>query len=275
MPLKIRYIGLVVPLLNIRKSKLNFTEYLLEQSPYLGTQIDYDGFIYVHRAMSPEDIESTARFWKDQGLTDIVLVDGDQNWQDLCVIDYIGGATLPCTWIEYSRDDACAWMKGCKFETTVPENRELLLKEAWDVNRQLDQLIDIRNRRMKETGTFVSLLKRQDFKMYYDMASSLVMNLSKKVFLYGKIKNASIYKTFTDVERQLFDCLLEYTQAMHLTATKLSELTEATYQKSLSASKGINYADYVRLDKEYEESIEGYMKYGTTLNSLFKQFNVT
>lgn len=273
MPIKIRFIGLVIPLLNIKKSDIDFSEYLIEQSEHLGTKIDYDGYIYVYRSMSSEDIESAADFWIKHGLTDIVVIDGEQTWQDFCVIDFIGGATLPCPWIEYSRDTASAWIKGCNFESTVPENRPLLLKQAWEINSFLDQLIEIRNKRMDETGTFTSLFRKHDFKPYKDNADRLSVELGKKVFLYEKIKSAAMYRTFTDLETQLFDCLLKYTQAIHVTSLKLKELTEATYQKSLSASNGISLADYMKLDKEYEDSIAGYIQYGGKLNVLFDELN--
>jgi len=66
--------------------------------------------------MNPDEIGNIVDFWQSQGLIPTEVIDGKEVWKDLCVVDMVGGPTLPCDWLEFDNskypDPPVVWMKG-------------------------------------------------------------------------------------------------------------------------------------------------------------------
>lgn len=61
---------------------------------------------------------------EQMGLTLRDTSSGTRMWQDICVIDYYDGPTLPCPWLEYDPARHVAWLKGtAPGEVAGPEHR--------------------------------------------------------------------------------------------------------------------------------------------------------
>lgn len=71
-----------------------------------------DGTLFRDGAMNPHDIGEMVREWEREGLTPKGGTPEQPFWQDLCVVDYLSGPTLPCPWLAYDPVEHCVWLAG-------------------------------------------------------------------------------------------------------------------------------------------------------------------
>lgn len=117
-------LSVIIPIKNIERCRGigGFKGILKIQKDWTGKKVLYDEYLYKDGAMSSGDIEDIVEFWKKQGLTPTETKDGKTYWKDLCVVDMLGGATMPCDWLEFDYKTFTVWLKGKpKGETVIPD----------------------------------------------------------------------------------------------------------------------------------------------------------
>lgn len=108
MAVTVQFITLVVRIDRINAHYPGgFSAYLEQQEK----PVEHDDHLLRQGAMSPMDIESAVNEWKEIGLQPTEKIRGVLHWKDCCVIDYFGGPTLPCDWIELSPDHEQAFIR--------------------------------------------------------------------------------------------------------------------------------------------------------------------
>ena len=98
-----------------------FEAFKLKYSDQFGGRLWHDDHLFRDGAMNPMDARSAVEFWESHGLVPMGQApDGSPYWKDVCVVEsMMGGATLPCDWIEVSRKDRCAWKRGTDRGETI------------------------------------------------------------------------------------------------------------------------------------------------------------
>ena len=91
-----------------------FAAFKLQNTDLFRGRFWHDSYLFRDGAMSPQDVSCVVDFWKGHGLTPFgKTADGVTFWKELCVVEVMmGGATLPCDWIEVSSKERCAWKRG-------------------------------------------------------------------------------------------------------------------------------------------------------------------
>lgn len=86
----------------------------------------HDKHLFRMGAMIPYDIARRLREWEAEGLS---LRGGSREhprWQDVCVVDFYEGPTLPCSWLEFDPLAHCVWLAGKPRGAIVgPKGREI------------------------------------------------------------------------------------------------------------------------------------------------------
>ncbi|MCA3142100.1 MAG: hypothetical protein ACK5YQ_15890 [Betaproteobacteria bacterium] len=63
--------------------------------------------------MNPSDIRHLVERWAVLGFEPMVMRDGQQVWNDVCVVEAMfGGPTLPCDWLVVDTRRRIAYLKG-------------------------------------------------------------------------------------------------------------------------------------------------------------------
>ena len=106
MAVALEYISLIVPIEKIEQYYPGgFEKYKSDNEQSIGGGIWYDEYIVRDGAMSNYEVGRLIQEWESYGLKGVIEVDGQKQWKDLCVVDYFGGATLPCVWLK-SKDSS-------------------------------------------------------------------------------------------------------------------------------------------------------------------------
>ena len=101
MALALEYISLIVPINKIEQYYPGgFEKYKSDHKQSIGGSIWYDEYLVRDGAMSNYEVGRLIQEWESYGLKGVIEVDGQKLWKDLCVVDYFGGATLPCFWLK-------------------------------------------------------------------------------------------------------------------------------------------------------------------------------
>jgi hypothetical protein len=117
-------LSVLIPIENIERCKGigGFKGILKIQKDWIGKKVLYDKYLYKDGAMSSGDIEDIVKFWEKQGLVPTGTKDGILYWKDLCVVDFLGGPTLKCDWLEFNLQTFSVWLKGKpKGEIVIPD----------------------------------------------------------------------------------------------------------------------------------------------------------
>lgn len=278
MGLKISLHNIVIPLSVFDARGVDFSEYLHENKSRLGTQIDFDNQLYIERAFFPDKVDELVEYWRSQGIHipkyDIYATSTDE----FCIVTSSNSLIIPCDWLSYDKSTKLLQYSGSKPETLSAYATDSLIGEAYEVDEILTSMISIHNKLQREVGSIWSLLrifKRHDFSTHSKESVKIVERLNTKMLWYKKLKESACYSSFCQQEQEFFDCLLLYSDALHKTATALQDLTEALYEKSISAKNGVTWAQYRHLDKQYQLSISCYVQYGGELNKLYDKLQAS
>ncbi len=107
MAIELEFISLIIPITNIdRIYPGGFKQYQIDRAGYYIC----DDSLVKEGAMSPWDMEDLVEKWETMGLQPFREINGERQWGDLCVVDYLSGLTLNCDWIEHEKD--YVWLKG-------------------------------------------------------------------------------------------------------------------------------------------------------------------
>jgi hypothetical protein len=72
----------------------------------------FDDHLVRYCSGNPNDIEAMIDTLDALGFETIAESDGQPCWQDCCVVDHFGRATLPCDWLQLARDYRSAFLKA-------------------------------------------------------------------------------------------------------------------------------------------------------------------
>jgi hypothetical protein len=119
MAIQIKFYNIIIPISNLSKSKKlidldNFLNYYLKKGKLKSIWHD-DQLITIGGIMSPADVEQEIDILTKLGLNPFKKILGNKYWDDLCVVDFIEGPTLPCSWLTIHNDPhgiSYAWLKN-------------------------------------------------------------------------------------------------------------------------------------------------------------------
>ena len=126
---------------------------------------------------------------------------------------------------------------------------------------------------LNKQGTLVSFIKNllgfpPPFKKFLEESLNLTKKLESTVIGIKKVKD-EITKNLTSNEIEYLTHLLDYAMALYKTTTILCKRQNFYYQKSLSnKSSNFNWPEAKQVQKEYEQSINEYLRLGKELNEL-------
>ena len=113
MAIRLELFNLIVPIKVInRYYPGGFRALVAENQSMFGGKLWHDGHLFRYGAMNPTDIQALVEFWIKKGLTPFEERNGKKCWKDMCVVDFFGGPTLPCDWLEHDPTDHSAYLKG-------------------------------------------------------------------------------------------------------------------------------------------------------------------
>ncbi|MBU1037163.1 hypothetical protein KKF32_03965 [Patescibacteria group bacterium] len=106
MSISVKYYSIIIPIEKILKIKGKdwWDNYLKENNRSIGDVFWWDEYLFRDGGMGMEDIEYLLKFWEEQGLKPKIMIDNQEYWNDVCVVDSITGPTLPCNWLEFVKD---------------------------------------------------------------------------------------------------------------------------------------------------------------------------
>lgn len=115
MAIALEFINFIVPIRVIeQKYAGGWQQCLRDHAELIGGRVWYDEHLLRDGAMGPWDIEALVKRWQLLGFEATAVIDGVQQWQDFCVADALGGATLACDWLGLVDGDGerAAFLKG-------------------------------------------------------------------------------------------------------------------------------------------------------------------
>jgi hypothetical protein len=151
--------------------------------------------------------------------------------------------------------------------------KEKIKLSALVVNSNLDDYIKLHNLILKEQGTLVSFIKNllgfpPPFKIFIEESINLKNKLESTVIGIKKVKDETT-ENLTSNEIEYLTHLLDYAVALYNTTKMLCKRQKLYYQKSLSdKNSNFNWTDAKQVQKEYEQSINEYLRIGKKLNEL-------
>ena len=145
---------------------------------------------------------------------------------------------------------------------TIDSN--VLKERAITINNILSEYIKLHDSFIKSSGSFLSIFRRIDFNKLSGNASSLFEKLKDEK------KNLDILKTKTmnSKQKDFYDCLYSYTEALEETVRLLFIMLNALDQKVKGGK--LNFKEHSENNAKYKDSINIYMVQGQKLNELYK-----
>ena len=143
--------------------------------------------------------------------------------------------------------------------------KELLTKQAIEINDLLSIYVKVHDIIFKKSATFLSLFKRVDFDDIYGQTVELLSIFNQKRDELINLK-PNFDESAPTGYRQYFHQLFTYFERLYETVVLLND---RQYQLLLK-SKGEKYSfkEYMRIENEYNKSVEIYMEEGQKLNSV-------
>lgn len=142
MSIKLEFYNIIIPIKNIEKCKeIEGFKGTLKYHKKNGTieKIWHDDYLYRDGAMNPSDIEKIVNFWKKQGLNPTKTVSGKKYWDELCVVNFHEGPTLPCKWLEFKIENdysnSQAWLKGTNKNKIIGKNDKRFLSKLYKMSK--------------------------------------------------------------------------------------------------------------------------------------------
>jgi len=119
MAIQIIYYNIIIPINNLYKclglnNLADILDHFAKQNKTKSIWYD-DNLLTIGGIMSPADVEREVAVFKQLGLNAFKEIDNNKHWDDLCVVSFVDGATLPCSWLELHNDPystSYAWLKG-------------------------------------------------------------------------------------------------------------------------------------------------------------------
>jgi hypothetical protein len=112
MAIATEFIDFIVPIQTIRdKYPGGWEQCIKDHANLIGGRVWYDDYLFRDGAMGALDMEYLVEHWEAMGLEGVAESEGRKYWKDMCVFQ-MGGATLPCDWIDFDRETRTAFLRG-------------------------------------------------------------------------------------------------------------------------------------------------------------------
>ena len=114
MSIALEFINLIIPTSLIKmKYPGGFEKCIEDHENLIGGRVWYDSHLFRDGAMNPRDMEAHVQWWVKKGFEPFEIKHGQKHFKDICIVEtLLGGATLPCEWIDFSEDGNAAYLKG-------------------------------------------------------------------------------------------------------------------------------------------------------------------
>jgi hypothetical protein len=104
MAIQILYYNVVIPIVNLSKCEdlkniSGALDFYTKQGKVRCVWHD-DHLFTIGGIMGPQDVEMEVKALEELGLNPYKEINGEQHWDDLCVVDFADGPTLPCSWVK-------------------------------------------------------------------------------------------------------------------------------------------------------------------------------
>ena len=140
----------------------------------------------------------------------------------------------------------------------------ILKEKAIAINNILSEYIQLHDSFIKSSGSLLSIFHRIDFQKLS----------GDSYFLFEKLrdekKNLDSFKpeTMNRQQKEFYDCLCSYTEALKETVHLLFIMLHALDQKA--KGEKLNFKEHSENNAKYKDSINVYMSRGQELNELYK-----
>jgi len=74
--------------------------------------ISYDDHLMRLCSMNPHEMEQLVNHWGKMGFETYVENGDSAFWSECCIVDQLGGVTLPCEWLTTANDKRSVYLKG-------------------------------------------------------------------------------------------------------------------------------------------------------------------
>jgi hypothetical protein len=102
MAIQLQFFNVIVPIEKIEQCKgIGGFSGILESLKQASNNYWYDEHLFREGSMNMNDIKGIIEYWEKQGLVSKVKKDDKEYWNDICVVDFFNGPTLPCDWLEF------------------------------------------------------------------------------------------------------------------------------------------------------------------------------
>lgn len=149
------------------------------------------------------------------------------------------------------------------------DNKETLRTIAIEINDLLSEYITIHNKVLKKAMTFLSLFRRINYKGLHYNTKILLSRFKTKQDEIIKQKS-NLYSELPQRQKDFFDCISEYINALTISVEFLSNHVELLYKRSHRVIS-LKFKEYKAVLEQYEQSISNYRKIGERLNILYKK----
>lgn len=118
MAVTLQFFNVIIPIKKIItvKGKQWWIDYLKKNSSLIGSIFWFDKYLFRDGGMDMDDVETIIKFWETNGLKSKTKIGNKEFWNDLCVVDAIGGPTLFCDWLVFvpsnNKERSYVYLKG-------------------------------------------------------------------------------------------------------------------------------------------------------------------
>ncbi len=113
MAIQLEFISLIVPIEKIEQHYSGgFDSFKRKHIDSFGGRFWHDDYLFRDGAMNSMDIQMMIDDWQKLGLKPTQYNDGQQYWEDLCIVSSFSGLTLPCLWLEQDLIDNSVYLKA-------------------------------------------------------------------------------------------------------------------------------------------------------------------
>ncbi len=141
---------------------------------------------------------------------------------------------------------------------------DILKERAIIINDILSEYVQLHDSFIKSSGSLLSIFRRIDFQKLSGDAYFLFEKLRDET------KNLDSFEpeTMNSQQKEFYDCLHSYTEALKETVYLLFVMFQALDQKA--KGEKLNFKEHSENNTKYKDSINVYMLLGQELNELYK-----
>lgn len=142
------------------------------------------------------------------------------------------------------------------------------LKElALEVNDTLSDYLMVHNTLVQKSSSFLDIFRPINFDELRNKTQVIFNKLKTQQKQLQVLKSDLTDKT----ELEFAVCLFSYIEALENTVSLLNKMLSDLLEKSKGGNGKISFKDHINNDRQYKNSIVGYLGFGQKLNDLYKK----